>query len=58
MGLENDETLMRRFPPCPLAGMMPCAFWDPHEEYSELEARSRATAAGRPQLRLISNRRD
>ena len=57
-GLENDETLMRRFPPRPLVGMMPSAYWDPHEEYSELEARSRVTAASRPQLRLISSRRD
>jgi hypothetical protein len=57
-GLENDETLIRRFPPRPLVGMMPSAYWDPHEEYSELEARSRVTAAGRPQLRLIWSRRD
>jgi hypothetical protein len=34
-GLENDETLMRRFPPRPLVGMMPSAYWDPHE-YAEL----------------------
>jgi hypothetical protein len=36
--LENDETLMRRFPPRPLVGMMPSAYWDPHE-YAELQSR-------------------
>jgi hypothetical protein len=56
--LENDASLIRRFPPRPLVGMTPSAYWDPHEEYCELEARSRVTAAGRPQLRLISSRRD
>ena len=57
-GLENDQPLMRRFPPRPLVGMTPSAYWDPHEDFSELKARSRVTAAGRPQLRLISSRRD
>ena len=56
--LEQDETLIRRFPPRPLVGMTPSAYWDPHEEYSESGARSRVTAASRPQLRLISSRRD
>jgi hypothetical protein len=37
-GLENDETLMRRFPPRPLVGMMPSAYWDPHE-LAELQGR-------------------
>ena len=36
-GLENDKPLMRRFPPRPLMGMTPSAYWDPHEE--ELESR-------------------
>ena len=40
-GLENDETLMRRFPPRPLVGMMPSAYWDPHE-YAELQRRGAA----------------
>jgi len=56
--LEKDETLVRRFPPRPLVGMTPSAYWDPHEDFSELEARSRVTAAGRPQLRLRLIRRD
>jgi hypothetical protein len=38
-GLENDETLMRRFPPRPLVGMMRSAFWAPPEEYDELQRR-------------------
>jgi hypothetical protein len=29
--LEEDETLIRRFPPRSLVGMMPCAYWDPQE---------------------------
>jgi hypothetical protein len=37
-GLEQDETLMRRFPPRPLVGMTPSAYWDPHE-YAELQSR-------------------
>jgi hypothetical protein len=28
-GIEKDENLKRRFPPRPLAGMTPAAFWDP-----------------------------
>ena len=36
--LEEDETLIRRFPPRPLMGMTPSAYWDPHE-YEELESR-------------------
>jgi len=44
-GLENDETLMRRFPPRPLVGMMPSAYWDPRE-YAELQSRgARVTVA-------------
>lgn len=37
-GIEKDEDLKRRFPPCPLAGMTPSAFWAPPEEYEELMA--------------------
>jgi hypothetical protein len=40
-GLENDETLIRRFPPRPLVGMTPSAYWDPHE-YAELQSRGAA----------------
>ncbi len=36
--LEKDETLIRRFPPLPLAGMTPSAFWAPPEEYEETMA--------------------
>jgi hypothetical protein len=34
--LEEDETLTRRFPPRPLVGMTPSAYWDPYE-YAELQ---------------------
>jgi hypothetical protein len=40
-GLEEDETLIRRFPPRPLVGMTPSAYWDPHE-YAELQSRGAA----------------
>jgi len=40
-GIENDEDLKRRFPPRPLEGMTPSAFWAPPEEYAELMASSR-----------------
>jgi hypothetical protein len=36
--LEKDETLIRRFPPLPLASMTPSAFWAPPEEYEETMA--------------------
>jgi hypothetical protein len=39
--LEEDETLIRRFPPRPLVGMMPSAYWDPHE-YADLQSRGAA----------------
>jgi hypothetical protein len=39
--LEEDETLIRRFPPRPLMGMRPSAYWDPREEYEETIARLR-----------------
>jgi hypothetical protein len=41
-GLENDETLIRRFPPRPLVGMTCGAFWVPPEEYKELQRREAA----------------
>jgi hypothetical protein len=41
-GLENDETLMRRFPPRPLVGMIRGAFWVPPEEFKELQRREAA----------------
>jgi hypothetical protein len=40
--LENDESLIRRFPPRPLVGMMRGAFWVPSEEYKELQRREAA----------------
>jgi hypothetical protein len=36
--LEKDETLIRRFPPLPLPGMTPSAYWAPPEEYEETMA--------------------
>jgi hypothetical protein len=36
--LEKDETLIRRFPPRPLAGMVPAAYWAPPKEYAETMA--------------------
>jgi len=39
--LEEDETLMRRFPPRPLVGMTRSAYWDPREESEETIARLR-----------------
>ena len=42
-GIENDENLKKRFPPRPLEGMTPSAFWAPPEEYEELMASYRRT---------------
>jgi hypothetical protein len=44
-GIEKDENLKRRFPPCPLEGMTSCAFWAPPEEYEELMASYRRAHA-------------
>jgi len=43
--IEKDENLKRRFPPRPLAGMTPSAFWAPPEEYAELVAQLPARGA-------------
>src|SRR6266851_2990832 len=40
-GIEKDENLKRRFPPRPLEGMTPSAFWAPPEECEELMASHR-----------------
>jgi hypothetical protein len=48
--LEKDKTLIRRFPPRPLVGMTPSAYWDPHDEYAELQ---RSEAAYRCRQRHI-----
>jgi hypothetical protein len=40
-GIERDEALKGRFPPRPLEGMTPSAFWSPPEEYEELMASQR-----------------
>ena len=37
-GLDKDEHLKRRFPPRPLAGMTPGAYWAPPKEYEETMA--------------------
>jgi hypothetical protein len=37
-GIEKDAQLRMRFPPRPLEGMTPSAFWAPPEEYEELAA--------------------
>ena len=34
-GLEGDAALKRRFPPRPLAGMTPGAYWAPQEEFDD-----------------------
>jgi hypothetical protein len=36
--LEKDVTLIRRFPPRPLQGMTPSAFWAPPKEYEQIMA--------------------
>jgi hypothetical protein len=46
-GIENDEVLKRRFPPRPLVGMTPGAYWAPPKEYEAIMAsyrRARETA--------------
>ena len=42
--LEKDEQLKRRFPPRPLAGMTPGAYWAPPKEYEETMASYRRAA--------------
>jgi hypothetical protein len=37
-GLEEDAALKRRFPPRPLAGMTPGAYWAPQKEYEDTMA--------------------
>ena len=37
-GLEGDAALKRRFPPRPLAGMTPGAYWAPQKEYEDTMA--------------------
>jgi hypothetical protein len=37
-GIENDEDLKKRFPPRPLEGMTPGAYWAPPKEYEETMA--------------------
>jgi hypothetical protein len=39
--IEKDQNLRKRFPPRPLVGMTPSAFWAPPEEYEELMASHR-----------------
>ena len=34
--LEKDDALIERFPPLPLPGMTPSAYWAPHEEYEQI----------------------
>jgi hypothetical protein len=36
--IENDPQLRKRFPPRPLAGMTPSAYWAPPKEYEEIMA--------------------
>jgi hypothetical protein len=35
--LEQDAQLKKRFPPRPLAGMTPGAYWAPPKEHEELQ---------------------
>jgi arylsulfatase A-like enzyme len=58
--IEEDENLKKRFPPRPLEGMTPSAFWAPPEEYAELmasyrraELRELRCAKGEVKLRLV-----
>lgn len=37
-GIDKDDNLKRRFPPRPLAGMTPGAYWAPPKEYEETMA--------------------
>ena len=41
-GLEQDAQLKKRFPPRPLAGMTPGAYWAPPREYAEFQKRGAA----------------
>jgi hypothetical protein len=34
--LEKDDTLIKRFPPLPLPGMTPSAYWAPPAEYEQI----------------------
>jgi hypothetical protein len=36
--IESDPQLRMRFPPRPLAGMTPSAYWAPPKEYEEIMA--------------------
>jgi hypothetical protein len=45
-GIENDETLKKRFPPHRLAGMTPGAYWAPPKEYEKTIATYRRAPAG------------
>jgi hypothetical protein len=36
--LEKDDSLIKRFPPLPLPGMTPSAYWAPPKEYEEIMA--------------------
>jgi hypothetical protein len=36
--LEKDDALIKRFPPLPLPGMTPSAYWEPPEEYERTMA--------------------
>ena len=46
-GLEEDAALQRRFPPRPLAGMTPGAYWAPPKEYKDTMASYRRAALRR-----------
>jgi hypothetical protein len=55
--LEKDETLLRRFPPRPLPGMTPSAYWQPAEQYEKTTTSCRR-ASGARHLVLVSSRAD
>jgi hypothetical protein len=44
-GIEKDENLKKRFPPRPLAGMTPGAYWAPPKEYEQIMASYRRSRA-------------
>ena len=49
-GLEEDAALKRRFPPRPLAGMTPGAYWAPPKEYEDTMASYRRARSCRAEV--------
>jgi hypothetical protein len=47
-GIEKDKKLRKRFPPRPLVGMTPGAYWAPPREYAEIMAERRMNTLHKP----------